>query len=61
MIHVCNFCGEEIKDKDEVTFVGITLYKQIPSKIAFALNTEKLTVLPDTLCHYECRQPYYET
>ncbi len=61
MTHFCAFCDQELKDKDTVTAVIVTEYKRIPSKVAFAIRTDTIVVLPETLAHKEGRSPYYET
>lgn len=55
MTHYCDFCLEEIKDGEVVTFVGHTKYKRLGSKVAFALDPVSMSVDPSTLSHYACK------
>lgn len=55
MTHICHFCQEDVQDGDHITVVVDTLYKKIPSKIAFALNTGEMIAHPDTIAHFACK------
>ncbi len=61
MTHFCAFCEQEIKDRDDVTVVVRAPYKKTNSKIVWGISKNDIEPLADTLAHFECRSPYYET
>jgi len=51
MTKCCEFCGEPFKDQEVVRFIADTVFKEIPSKISYALS-QNMTV--NELYHREC-------
>lgn len=38
LIKRCDACGQSIKDGDPITFIGEAVYREVPSKVSFAIN-----------------------
>lgn len=51
MQKLCNFCDEPLRDGEDVGFVAHGAFRNIPSKIAYAISKD-FTV--DELYHREC-------
>jgi len=52
MIRRCEFCDEPILDGSEIRFIGHGTYKQLPSKVTYAIGRDfhvESTYHPDCL------------
>lgn len=56
MYKECSRCGCPIHDGDRIMLMVVSIYKEIPSRIAFATSTP-VDSDPSTLQHEECYRP----
>lgn len=51
----CLNCNEPIKDGDRVTIIVCSVYHEIPSSIAYALDRNEMIADKESIMHASCR------
>lgn len=56
----CAHCNIPLKDKDRVTGLITAWYRNLPSKVAYAVYDQGMHLDKDTLAHYDCENPSFK-
>lgn len=60
MIVRCALCNVPLKDKERVTGIISAWYRELPSKVAYAVYDQGMQLDKSSIAHYNCEKALYE-